>query len=483
MVIACCDISRRAFLGGAAVVSAGVVGCARSEAQSIETVTPEMFGAKGDGRANDSAALAAMAAHVNARGSGEIAFRAGATYLVGAQRARAAGDYAYEPAPLMEFAGLAKPLVIRGNGARIKCAPGLRYGTFDPHTGEAVRRPLPNYRRGEWATPYRWMVSVSGCNAAIELTDLELDGSLDSLLIGGPWGDTGLQIQAYGIGLYNNVGTETLRNIHSHHHGLDGLVIDGVDRARAAGSIFDRVTCEYNGRQGCSVVGGRGYRFTGCRFNHTGRSRVATSPAAGCDIEAEGGKMVRDLAFEHCEFVNNVGCGMVADSGESANARFADCRFVGTTSWSVWPRKPSFRFERCTFVGALVNAYGDAAHPALATQFIGCTFRDDPRLSPNGKIYRGENSDGPVVDLSDSRNVRFSHCSFLLTHTLVLPWSTGAIYADCTMRQASPRTAYPRGAYVGTNSIVGKVELAGSTVAGVLTVNGVRVPPTARGLG
>ncbi|MDB5693177.1 MAG: right-handed parallel beta-helix repeat-containing protein [Alphaproteobacteria bacterium] len=483
MMFADSALSRRAFLGGAAVVSAGVAGCARSQAQPTDPITPEMFGAKGDGRTNDSAALAAMAAHVNARGGGEVIFRAGATYLVGMQRASAGGDNAYESAPLMEFAGLAKPLTLRGNGARIKCAPGLRYGTFDPHSGDAVRRPLPNYRRGESATPYRWMISVSRCSAAVEIADLELDGSLDALLIGGPWGDTGLQIPAYGIGLYDNVGTETLHNIHTHHHGLDGLVIDGVDRKRPMGSTFKQVRSEYNGRQGCSVVGGHGYRFVGCSFNHTGRSRVATSPAAGCDIEAEGNKTVRDLAFEHCEFINNVGCGMDADSGDSAGARFTDCKFVGTTSWSVWPRKPSFRFEGCTFVGALVNAYGDAAHPALATQFVGCTFRDDPSLSPTGKVYRGENSDGPVADLSDSRNVRFSRCRFLLTHAHTLPWSTGAIYADCTMRQASPRTAYPRGAYTGTNSIVGKVELNGSTVSGVLTVNGVRVPPTTRGLG
>ena len=84
--------------------------------------------------------------------------------------------------------------------------------------------------RGEWAAPYRWMIRIAACRAAVEVADLELDGSLDTMMIGGPWGDTGFQIPVYGIGLYDNEGAETLRNIHTHHHALDGLVIDGVVR-------------------------------------------------------------------------------------------------------------------------------------------------------------------------------------------------------------------------------------------------------------
>ena len=62
----------------------------------------------------------------------------------------------------MQFENLTRPLIIRGNGARLKCAPGLRYGTFDPVSGEAVKRPTPNKQRDEIASPYRAMIHVAG---------------------------------------------------------------------------------------------------------------------------------------------------------------------------------------------------------------------------------------------------------------------------------------------------------------------------------
>jgi hypothetical protein len=158
---------------------------------------------------------------------------------------------------------------------------------------------------------------------------------------------------------------------------------------------------------------------------------------------------------------------------------FVDCNFVGTTSWSAWPRKPWFKFERCNFVGAICNAFGDARDPARATQFLDCIFRDDPALSPTGSVYRGSNTDAPIVDLSEARNVLFSGCVFRLTHRHTLPWSLGAIYSGCTMRQASPNTAHPRGFYRGANSIIGKVDLSGSVISGELVVNGIHVPRTA----
>jgi hypothetical protein len=476
------SISRRDFVRGAgsiaAIAAAGPAALSQSPA-SAGAVTPEMFGAKGDGRTNDTAALAAMAAHVNAQGGGEIIFRR-ATYLVGVQRqAPSIGSgYAFEPGKVMEFADCRKPLIIRGNGARIKCARDLRFGTFDRRSGAPTQRPLPNYKADEVSAPYRWMIRVERCAGPIEISDFELDGSLGELRIGGRWGDTGFQIPTYGLGLYENMGRETVRNVHTHHHALDGLVIDGPDRDRAAVSLIENVRSEYNGRQGCSIVGGRGYRFTNCNFNHTGKGAVASAPGAGVDIEAEAGKKVRNLAFEGCEFSDNIGAGLVADSGDSSGASFTGCTFIGTTSWAAWPRKPYFRFDRCNFIGPIVNAFGDAANAERATKFFGCTFRDDPALSPTGNVYIGENSTGPIADLSDHPNVLFSRCSFLLTHTHVLPWTINVTYSDCTMRQRSAKEAYPRGTYLGRNSIIGKVDLAGSRILGELTVNGVRLSPS-----
>jgi hypothetical protein len=452
--------------GGAALVFPGATALANDI-----TLTPEAFGARGDGVTNDTSAFAALAAEVNRRGGGGIAFRP-TTYLVGRQ-VRGRRDYAFEPAPIMHFFKCSAPLIIRGNGARLRCAAGLRYGTFDASTGRPTRHAMPYLHGGELATPYEAMIRVEDCSGLIEISELELDGNVESLRLGGQYGDVGWQIPANGIHLVNNDGPERLSRIYSHHHALDGIQIDGADR-RDTASTLRSVRSEYNGRQGCSITGGRNYAFTECNFSNSGRAGIASAPGAGLDIEPEAGKIVRGLYFQRCTFSNNIGPGLVADSGDSAGARFDDCTFIGTTNWAAWPNKPGFRFSGCAFVGALVHAFGDS-DPERACQFHGCTFRDDPRLAPNRLVYGGTNPSRPVADLPDNKNVLFDHCQFDLTDDLVLPWTTNVtIFSNCTMSQRSAIQSYPRGTFIGRNSISGNVNLYSARIEGELVVNGRR---------
>jgi hypothetical protein len=475
-------IDRRSFLGSAAAASVGAglpfwSGCAAAAAGAV---TPEQFGARGDGVTNDTDAFARLADHVVRQGGGEIVLRK-TTYVVGRQLRGLGGrsGYAFEPARILDLVGLSRPLVIRGNGARLRCAAGLRYGTFSPATGARTRHAMPNFRPGELASPYRFMIRVEGCSGPVEIADLELDGNLGALSIGGQYGDTGWQIGATGLALINNSGAEKVVRVRSHHHAQDGLLIDGVDRSRgsAAASLIEQVRCEHNGRQGCSLVGGRGYAFRDCKFNHTGKAGLASAPGAGVDIEAEAGKKVRDLSFTGCEFSNNHGCGLVADNGDSQSARFSGCTFIGTTNWAAWPKMPRFRFDGCTFVGPIVHPFGDP-DPQRATQFHDCTFRDDPALSPTRQVYGGANESRPIADLPSNRNVLFNRCKFLLTHQAVLPWSVDVIYSDCVLSQKAPATSYPRGLFIGRNVLNGRSDLYGSRVRGELVVNGRRVAPT-----
>jgi hypothetical protein len=469
------QIDRRNLLkgGGLAVAGASAPGWA-----APAVLTPEQFGAKGDGITNDTDAFARLAQAVTLRGGGEIALRK-ATYLVGRQfqAFRSGASDAFRPAKIMEFVGLRGSLTIRGNGARLKCAPGLRYGTFDPVTGVKTRNPMPYIKSGELASPYLWMILVEDCGGAVDISDIELDGNLPNLQIGGPYGDTGWQLRAVGLGLVNNRGSEKVSRVHAHHHAQDGIQIDGLDRSRgsAAASIFEDVRCEYNGRQGVSLIGGRGYSFVRSKFNHTGKGGLASNPGAGVDVEAEAGKKVRDISFSDCEFSNNVGPSFVADSGDSEGLSFTGCTLIGATNWAAWPNKPRTRFSKCTFVGPIVHAYGHA-QPERAAQFHDCTFRDDPALSPTGKVYGGENPDRPIGDLPGNENVLFNRCKFLLTHDALLPWSVNVTYADCTMSQRLNKPAFTRGYFVGRNIISGHVNLNGSLNSGTLLINGKLFP-------
>ena len=455
------ELDRRAFLAAAAAsVAAGAPVCAATG----PVLRPEDFGARGDGTTNDSRAFAALSDEVNRRGGGTISLGAKRTYIVGDQTL--GQKLGWVPAAVLDLHDLAAPLKIIGNGARIRCDTGLRFGTFDPGTGEPLKRKMPNYRRDEVASPYHGLIWLKNCRAPIEVRDVELDGNLERLRIGGPFGDTGWQIPATGLLLEGNLAEEIVENVYSHHHGQDGAMIIG-DPRRSGRSRIRRLLCRHNGRQGLSITAGHAIDLADCEFSHTGRSAIRSAPSAGVDIEAEK-HPIRDLSFTRCKFVDNAGAGMVADSGDSEDIRFTDCLFVGTTTWSAWPNKPRFRFDGCRFAGSVVHAFPDA-DPSRAARFVQCRFTDDPKLSPTGKVFTGS---GPIVNLARSDNVLFDRCTFDLVGSGVLPWSWRATYRDCTMQQLSKQKAMTKGKYLGTTTISGPVDLYGSKVLGALTVNG-----------
>ena len=455
-------MDRRSFTFGLTAATTALLGARRALAAGAEALTPEMFGAKGDGRSDDSAAFARLGEAVSAAGGGRVVLRH-TTYLVG--RDAASAPRRFFTTPLLEITRCSRAVTIEGNGARLRCPDGQRYGAF----------PMPDARQGApdaVFTPYRQMILIANCTGPVSVADLELDGNLDGHVLGGKRGDTGWQIPCIGLMLRDNVGAESVRNVYSHHHALDGFYVDGIDAdTPGTARTLEGLRADINGRQGLSLVGGRGYRIANSSFTRTGRGKIASSPLAGVDIEAERRKLIRDIHFANCRIADNVGCGLVADTGDSADVTFTGCLFVGTTNWALWPKKPRFVFRGCTIAGTLIHAFG-SDDPALATRFEGCTFSDDPALSPTGRLHLYGNV---CAYLPYGTNVLFSGCTFRMRGAGRLPSTRGAIFADCTMEQRDPQPATPRGTFRGTNRITGAVKLMPSTVTGTLIVNGQRV--------
>ncbi|HEV3049569.1 MAG TPA: right-handed parallel beta-helix repeat-containing protein, partial [Longimicrobium sp.] len=236
--------------------------------------------------------------------------------------------------------------------------------------------------------------------------NLELDGNIQNLGLGGDWGDVGRQLHATGIWAMENRSV-VIRNVYSHDHGLDGVQIGyhGLTAQDAdAPHLLEDVRSEYNGRQGLSWVGGIGLTALRCKFNFTGRRRFFSPPAAGVDAEAEG-SVCRKGVFVDCEFLDNYGQGFVADTGDVEDVRLVRCRFAGTTNYSVWPNKPRIVFEDCDISGGVAHTYG--SHDSTrATKFLRCHFEDRAYLA--GKpVY------GVAVIEANGNNVLYEGCTII----------------------------------------------------------------------
>lgn len=389
----------------------------------------EHCGAKGDGTTNDTAAFQIAASKIQEAGGGTLVIPPG-TYVVGNQD-HVPGQYPYyRAAPIFNVKGL-KFLRIEGNRATLRLAPGLRFGSFDKDNGDPYQPTKMPFVDGRYAASVGNMLNIAQCENVV-IRDLELDGNVGQLVIGGQYGDTGRQLPASGIFISNSKNV-LIERVHSHHHALDGIMIGWYglkEQDPATPHTLTDCVFEYNGRQGLSWIGGRGLTARRCKFNHTGRAEnggkpFASAPGAGLDIEAEE-SICRDGYFEDCEFVNNVGCGMVADSGDGGYSRFVRCLFWGVTSWSAWNAKPGLTFEHCVFHGSVVHAVGSES-PEKATRWIRCTFEDKP--------WEGKGPYGNFLAEMNGKldNVWFEACTFTAnTRKSIWCSGTGAMFLDCT---------------------------------------------------
>ena len=471
MLPAACGLAAPSDQGGRATGSTRP-GRARMAAPSVvgEVFDVARFGASPRASPEvNTAAFAAASAALNRAGGGTLLVPPG-VYRVGAQRRGRTGPLV--PADIIRVEGCAEPVAVLGRGATLRAADGLRYGAFDPRSGAAHRSRMP-FTDPAYRVDAPTMIVVRGCTGSVAIDGFDLDGNAGAYALGGEWGDTGRQVRGDGIVCDANRGRVAISNVRSRDHGRDGIMlIHGglTERSPRYPVTLADIVCDRNGRQGLSWVGGTQLAATRCRFTRTGRGRLGSAPGAGLDIEAEG-SVCRNGRFTQCEFVDNAGVGMVADSGDSADMLFDRCKFVGTTTWSAWPKKPGFVFRDCLFVGSIVNVHGDA-DPRRATQFIGCRFIGDPKLSPTGKVYGGY-----LGDLgAGAANVLMKDCDLrAVAPDIALLWSPGGMqFEDCRFSQAGRGQSYPRGTFTGVNRIdsAGPVGLEGSRFLGRVTLNG-----------
>lgn len=394
-------------------------------------VSVKDFGAKGDNSTNDTDAFAAASAYLNSQGGGTLIIPPG-TYIVGKQTfANGTGKgYSYQAASIISFSGCTKPVVVEGNGAVLKMANGLRIGSFNPTTGASYTPgslPFTNY---DYKADPGTVVAFTNCKS-VSVRNLEIDGNIQNLTLGGQWGDTGRQCAAYGVYAYTNENFSA-ENVYVHHHGLDGVILGHTGLSETSAQYpqtLINVISEYNARQGLSWVGGTQLTAINCKFNHTGKSTFGSAPQAGVDIEAES-SVCRNGMFINCEMQNNAGVGMVADVGDIADVAFHRCKFIGQSNYAIWPYKPRLSFVDCLIVGAYVNPFSSANKPEDATKFQRCLFTDESKYAAT--LYNIGALNTLLSGSSSQGNVVYDSCSFVATRSKAGRFD-GAILRNATI--------------------------------------------------
>lgn len=422
-------------------------------------VTFDQLGAIGRPNAQDAdiKAWKTISAWLAENDGGGLQGRTGATYAVGDQTYVGTTVWAFEPAPVIKGEGLTGAVIIDALGCRLRCRDGLRYGAFEPsgaptpgHT-EAV---FPNGSKR--SSPYSGMIEFFNCSGSITVSNIVLDGNQQGVVLGGTYGDTGFQIPSCGLNLLNNTGGITLRNILAIDHPQDGGQIQSHFPNLAAPSaniVMEDVTFDRNGRQGFSMIGGRGLTATNCKFNRTGYGRIYTNPGAGFDMEAESGNLNRDSVFINCEFFKNRGQSFVADSGDSGDATFIHCRFVGGGFWVVWPRKPGIKFIDCRIVGSMPSPWDDGGVASnRSTQFIRCEITNDPAYGLTQEIDPFLINGGAYGTAA-----LFERCEFRAVGPTRLMGLAGVTtrFESCRFVQGTTVVTPLRGVFTGDNVAVG----------------------------
>jgi hypothetical protein len=384
------------------------------------------FGAVGDGKTNDQAAFQKAADFFNQRAKTPAGTAPAllvipkGVYLVGRQNPL--GD---DGINVLSLAGC-RNLTIQGADSattEIRYASGLHYGAFDPASQRPFEAPNAFFVDRKYAAIVGTCIVLQNCEN-VAVTGLAINGNVGKAVVGGHWGDTGIQLGYDGI-FVSDSRRITLRGLALHHFGRDGIQVlnhlaKSLDDAQADNILLENLTCNYNGRQGLSVTGVSGLRAANCSFSHTGRviipalgKALFSNPGAGVDLEPEGG-FVKNVRFDNCRLVDNAGQALVADrpAGDqpetTKNVIIANSLLWGTSNWSVWVSQPGFLFANCRIYGAFVHGCR-AAKPADATRFVGCTFEDKP--------YRGQTAYGQFAVHSDgaARYMSFTDCRFVGT--------------------------------------------------------------------
>lgn len=392
------EASGKAFSGPAGNVAAGTDpasgGFVDVSNVSLYEFNAETYGLKETNTGLENCkALQALSAAVMAAGGGTVIFPRG-EFTVGAQEfAGSFGKrYAYKAIDMFFIKGC-DTVNLQFNGTKFKAASGLKSGSFDPVTGQVYNPPDGVFINRDYRAEIGRVIRVEDCTSITISGCAEFDGSDGTRIIGGRWGDIGLQVWDTAIYLTRYEMLISTANIKSHKWVADCLYVAGKYGGDTFMTYIRNFTGIKAGRNCLSLTGGSNVTFGNCVFGFCGQGdSVSPMPRASMDVEAEIDKM-SNLLFEDCKFLDSPE-GVVSDSfNRVLGARFVRCEFRAKNAnnqalfWKVWGTD----FVDCTITGLITVVGGGVGGPNADQlpeniRFNGCTLTN---ILPDGSVTPG----------------------------------------------------------------------------------------------
>lgn len=383
------------YAGGATPSSYDAGGTVQSALNRITSkiVYASKYGVKADGVTDDTAALQALSVAVSAMANPvvQVVFPQGIS-LVGAQQQapNATSGYSFRPTYMSTgnngwfyVSGRAGTTIIDARGWTIKLNPGMKHGSFDPITGNAITTTLP-FRDTNYMAWAGMLVAFKSCEHIIRY-GLTVDGGADTAVWGGKYGDSGWQCASFGIW---DTGCKRIEayNDNSTNALLDNLYVStesawspGLsDSPRSA----DYYNCRYTDgrRQNVTIAGGQNIRFHGGDALRAGRKCLNSgsyysAPEANVDIESESGA-IYDVVFNDFKMIDGGLNTFVASSFINPFSRATLNRCLLRTNSSIaqiYVAGSGVDFNKCLIEGSGIDSRNSSL---TEVNLRGCTLRN-----------------------------------------------------------------------------------------------------------
>lgn len=278
------------------------------------------------------------------------------------------------------------------------------------------------------------IIRLQDCNC-VRISNIELDGNVPESGSGflggkheiGKFGGSfeSRQLTHSGIDIWNSSNI-TIRNIHTHHFGLDGIRISDVPEeyeGTTENIYLSNVNSEYNCRQGLSWTGGSNLFVSNSSFNYTGYVDGGASfinpPGAGIDIEPGKDHMVENGNFYNCEMIGNSGAADLISFKTTNtvlnldNINFNNCLFSGqNTKAIILQNTGNINFDNCNFTGMFrqLTAIPESEIIIRNSTITDVTMDGNPSYAIQGATV----SNTMLLDIVNGDNFRFENNTFKL---------------------------------------------------------------------